>query len=77
MVIFQLPADGPPMEDAPMKKTITALPHRLESFGMVGWTVRQFANATEAAHFFKTYPECAMPCWKRMDVVGGELVLAR
>jgi hypothetical protein len=58
-------------------KPVTSLPHRLEPWGMSGWTVRDFRDATEAAEFFQDYPQAAMPRWRRMDVVGGQLVLAR
>jgi hypothetical protein len=58
-------------------EAVTRLPARLESFGMVGWTVFEFDTATLAAEWFTANPRAAMPCWKRMDVVGGELRLAR
>jgi hypothetical protein len=44
---------------------ITSLPHRLEPWGMTGWTVREFASASDAADFFCRYPAAAMPCWRR------------
>jgi len=56
---------------------ITRLPHRLEPWGMTGWTVREFASASDAADFFERYPAAAMPCWRRMAVIGGQLVLVR
>lgn len=56
---------------------ITCLPHRLEPWGMVGWTVREFASASDAADFFRRYPAAAMPCWRRMEVIDGQLVLVR
>lgn len=57
--------------------TITCLPHRLEPWGMVGWTVREFASASDAADFFERYPAAAMPCWRRLEVIDGQLVLVR
>lgn len=56
---------------------VTSLPHRLEYFGMTGWTVREFSDAHAAAQWFQTYQCAAMPCWKRMEVIDGELFLVR
>jgi hypothetical protein len=58
-------------------KTVTSLPHRMEPFGEVGWTVTQFATAEDAAAFFLAHRDAAMPCWHRMEVVGGELAVVR
>ena len=56
---------------------VTKLPFRCEPFGENGWTVGEFKSAKEAADFFQAYPNAAMPCWKRMDVINGELTLVR
>jgi len=58
-----------------MGMTISKLPHRMEPFGAVGWTVREFTNAKEAAAWFAAHQDAAMPCWRRMAVVGDELRL--
>lgn len=58
-------------------KKVTAVPARLEPFGDVGWTVFCFKSAGAAAAWVVANPQAAMPCWRRFDVVGGELVLAR
>lgn len=57
------------------KQLVTRLPHRLEPFGGIGWTVREFADAGEAAAWFTRYRQAAMPCWRRMVVVDGRLTL--
>jgi hypothetical protein len=56
---------------------VTKLPYRLEPFGDKGWTVSEFKSAKEAADFFQAYQSAAMPCWKRMGVINGELTLVR
>jgi len=58
-------------------KKVTAVPARTEPFGGIGWTVYEFANATEAAAWVRLYPQAAMPCWKRWDVIDGELLEVR
>ncbi len=63
---------------------VTRLPVRLErlpakyrgSFPAIGWTVMQFKSSEDAAIFFTRYGAVAMPCWKRMSVVGGKLVMS-
>lgn len=45
--------------------------------GTAGWTMLEFSTAREAAEFFVAHQHAAMPCWKRMEVVGGELVQVR
>jgi hypothetical protein len=42
--------------------------------GEAGWTVYKFENAREAAWFFQSHQHCAMPCWKRFEVIDGELM---
>lgn len=59
------------------RKLVTKVPARLEPFGQTGWTVFGFATATEAAAWVASNPRAAMPCWRRFDVVDGDLVLAR
>ena len=56
---------------------VTSLPHRFEKFGHIGWTVRGFATPQDAAAFFTAHPDAAMPCWRRMDVIDGQLMLVR
>jgi hypothetical protein len=57
-------------------KPQTAVPHRMEPFGAVGWTVSMFPTAHDAAAFVLAHPQAAMPCWKRVDIINGALVLA-
>ena len=57
--------------------TVTQVPHRMECFGQTGWTVTTFATARDAAAFVSSNGAAATPCWKRFDIVNGELVLAR
>lgn len=38
-----------------------------------GWTVGHFTDARAAARFVQAHPTAAMPCWRRFDVVDGEL----
>lgn len=56
---------------------VTSLPARLEPFGKTGWTVVTFASAQEAAAWFLSYPAAAMPCWKRMAVIDGALMMVK
>lgn len=64
--------------DATRKMTqVTQVPARLEPFGETGWTVFSFADARAAAEWVASYPQAAMPCWRRFETVGGELMLAR
>jgi hypothetical protein len=67
-------------------KLVTSLPTLLDwdgrggmkpGRGGAGWTVYQFVSAVEAAEFFEAHQHCAMPCWKRMDVIDGQLVQVR
>lgn len=61
----------------PYLRPVNCLPHRLEPWGLTGWTVREFASAEDAAEFFLRHPDAAMPCWRRMEVIDGQLVLVR
>ena len=45
--------------------------------GEAGWTLISFGTAVEAATFFKQNQASAMPCWKRLEVVGGKLMEVR
>lgn len=56
---------------------VTKLPYRLEAFGGIGWTVTEFKTAADAAAFFTAHRNAEMPCWRRMDIINGELILAR
>lgn len=56
---------------------VTRLPHRMEPFGGRGWTVREFSTANDAAEWFMANRDAAMPCWRRMEVVSGALVVVR
>lgn len=56
---------------------VTTLPARLEPFGKTGWTVVTFKTAQEAAAWFTSYPDAAMPCWRRLSVVDGALMQVR
>lgn len=56
---------------------VTQVPSRLEPFGGIGWTVYTFGDAREAADFVRTNPNARMPCWRRFDIVGGQLVQVR
>ena len=67
-------------------KEVTSLPvylsfagpdKRVLGRGEAGWTVVEFSNPVEAAAFFQANKFCAMPCWKRMDVVEGKLMVVR
>jgi hypothetical protein len=58
-------------------KTVSKVPSRTEPFGGIGWTVYEFANAREAADFVRSYPQAAMPCWKRFEVIDGDLIQVR
>jgi len=58
-------------------KPVTQVPSRIAGNPQSGWTVYSFQTAMEAAAFVQQYPECAMPCWKRFDVVNGELLQTR
>lgn len=58
-------------------KMVTELPARLEPFGGKGWTVFRFDSAQDAAAWFESNRSAAMPCWKRMSVVDGALMLVR
>lgn len=61
---------------------VLALPYRLEAvpdpvLGKIGIAVGTFVSAKAAADFFQRYPQAATPCWKRMEVIDGELVQVR
>lgn len=65
---------------------VTKLPTRIDHDGKggtvvgrgnAGWTMMEFSDASEAAEFFRTHQFAAMPCWRRMEVVGGELMMVR
>ena len=60
-----------------MNTPVTRLPYRLEPFGGIGWTVAEFATAGAAAEWFSNNRHAAMPCWRRMEVVDGQLMLVR
>jgi hypothetical protein len=65
------------METTMALNVVTRLPARLEPFGQRGWTVFEFATSEQAAEWFMSYPEAAMPCWRRFSIVAGKLVLVR
>ena len=56
---------------------VLRVPSRTEPFGGIGWTVYEFATAREAAEFVRGFPQAAMPCWKRFEIIGGELIQVR
>jgi hypothetical protein len=57
---------------------VTKVPGRCEPVsGDNGWTVYEFATAVEAADFVRAYPQAAMPCWKRWEIVDGQLTQVR
>lgn len=62
---------------------VTRLPHRLEPFrdangrAMRGWTVREFPNSAAAAEWFAANRDAEMPCWRRMEIVNGRLLVVR
>ena len=58
-------------------KPVLAVPARIASNPASGWTVYEFKSAREAAEFITGYPECAMPCWKRFEVISGDLMQVR
>lgn len=59
-----------------MNTATIQLPYRLECFGQTGWTVATF-TARDAAVFVLANPQAAMPCWRRFDIVNGELIQTR
>jgi endo-beta-N-acetylglucosaminidase D len=57
---------------------VTKVPARLEPLNMgIGWTVFEFATAKEAAEWVASFPQAAMPCWKRWETRDGNLMLVR
>lgn len=67
---------------------VTSLPARLSFVhgkpgefcfgrGEAGYTVVTFADAKEAAAFFLAHRASEMPCWQRMEVIDGMLMLVR
>lgn len=51
---------------------VTRIPHRLEPFGIKGWTVFEAADPYEAAQFVMGHPDAAMPCWLRFRTINQE-----
>jgi hypothetical protein len=58
-------------------KPVTQVPARIATNPASGWTVYEFATPEKAAEFVAGYPECAMPCWKRFETIGGALMQVR
>lgn len=56
---------------------VTKVPSRIAENPNSGWTVYEFATPAEAADFIAAYPQCAMPCWKRFETIGGALMQVR
>lgn len=56
---------------------VTQVPARLEPFGGIGWTIFEFSSAHEAAEWVSRYRSAAMPCWKRFEIIDGELLQVR
>jgi hypothetical protein len=57
---------------------VTKVPARLEPLKMgIGWTVFEFATAKDAADWVASFPQAAMPCWKRWETRDGNLMLVR
>lgn len=56
-----------------MNTPVKTVPARLIGNPNSGWTVYEFTSAREAAMFVQQHPECAMPCWRRCEVINGEL----
>lgn len=56
---------------------VTTVPARLESFGQTGWTVFTFATPADAGAWVQANPQAAMPCWRRCEVIDGELTQVR
>lgn len=59
-----------------MEANTIYVPHRLEPFGEIGWTVTRM-TAEAAADFVRNHRNAAMPCWERFDVIDGRLVQVR
>lgn len=57
-----------------MRTPVTEVPHRLEPFRGIGWTVATFASPALAAAFVTAHPNAAMPCWRRWEIADGDLV---
>ena len=45
--------------------------------GSAGYTKLTFADSAKAAEFFTGNKFCALPCWDRLEVVGGKLFQVR
>lgn len=60
----------------PVKK-VTEVPYRTEPFGGIGWSTAKFDSARDAAQFVLAHPDAAERCWRRFEIVDGELTLAR
>lgn len=64
-------------------REVTRIPHRLEPFTdaagkpLAGWTVSEFRTPNDAAVWFLLNQHAAMPCWRRMDVIDGRLIVVR
>jgi hypothetical protein len=57
---------------------VTKVPALLAPLKMgSGWTVFEFATAKDAADWVASYPAAAMPCWKRCEIIAGELMQVR
>jgi hypothetical protein len=56
---------------------VTKVPARIADNPTSGWTVYEFKTPADAAAFVATYPECAMPCWKRFETINGDLMQVR
>lgn len=42
-----------------------------------GWSVASFKSSEDAARFVQNYPNAAMPCWRRFEVIEGKLIIVR